>query len=352
MHPGKGAVDLPLGSLHRSLSDPMLTTMNFLNEITARYPDAISFAPGRPSGEGFSCERIVTWLDGYIAHLAAQGKSGAQGLAAAELARAVASCQAAGDRPRACYLVPDHANPAGNTVPLPGRRELLAVAAEAGILLLEDSPYRLVSTANRAPSLKALDERRCVVHLGSFAKSAFPGLRIGYAVADQQVSGPDGEITLLAEELAKVKSMITLNTPSLSQAVLGGFLVANDFSAARYARPMAGHYDSMLRTVLAGLDEALPPAERERLGVRWNQPEGGFFITVEVPFEADEQALARAAERHGVIWTPMRFFYPSGGGARALRLSCSYLAPGQAREGTRRLAESITAECGELLGSA
>ena len=61
--------------LHASLSDPVLDTMNFLNEITFRYPDAISFAPGRPYDGFFDTEQIFTHIRRYLDHLAAHGTS-------------------------------------------------------------------------------------------------------------------------------------------------------------------------------------------------------------------------------------------------------------------------------------
>lgn len=64
--------------LHASVSDPVLDTMNFLNEITFRYPKAISFAPGRPYDGFFGTEQIFTHLRTYLDHLAAEGNSPGQ----------------------------------------------------------------------------------------------------------------------------------------------------------------------------------------------------------------------------------------------------------------------------------
>lgn len=61
--------------LHPSLSDPVLDTMTFLNEVTHRYPDAVSFAPGRPYDGFFDTEQIFTYLRRYLDHLAAQGRT-------------------------------------------------------------------------------------------------------------------------------------------------------------------------------------------------------------------------------------------------------------------------------------
>src|SRR5689334_1781707 len=66
------------GDLHASVSDPVLDMMNFLNEITFRYPDAISFAPGRPYDGFFDVEQIFTYLRIYLDHLATEGNSPGQ----------------------------------------------------------------------------------------------------------------------------------------------------------------------------------------------------------------------------------------------------------------------------------
>jgi (S)-3,5-dihydroxyphenylglycine transaminase len=86
------------------------------------------------------------------------------------------------------------------------------------------------------------------------------------------------------------------------------------------------------------------PVRRITLNVRWNKPIGGFFMTVKVPFLADNTALARSAEDFGVIWTPMSYFYPQGGGEPVLRLSISYLSNAEIDEGAARLARFIEAE--------
>ncbi|NUK75785.1 aminotransferase, partial [Streptomyces lunaelactis] len=61
--------------LHASVSDPVLGTMTFLNEVTHRSPDAISFAPGRPYDGLFDTEQIITDIRRYLDHLTEQGSS-------------------------------------------------------------------------------------------------------------------------------------------------------------------------------------------------------------------------------------------------------------------------------------
>ncbi|GHF07705.1 hypothetical protein GCM10018772_35900 [Streptomyces fumanus] len=434
--PVPAAPDGPLrrADLHASVSDPVLDTMNFLNEITHRYPDAISFAPGRPYDGFFETERIFTYVRGYLDHLAAQGSTpqdirtamyqygptagqireivadslradegidvppesivvtvGAQeamllvlralmagpddvllaaspcyvgitgaaklldvpvtaveeradGFRSADLEAAILREHARGRRPRAFYVIPDHSNPSGATLDEATRRELLALAERYGVLIIEDSPYRRVSPGTPPPTLKSLDTSRSVVHLGSFAKTVFPGARVGFAVADQPVVDDEGRTGLLAAELVKIKSMVTVNTSSLSQAAVAGALLAAEGRLSVLNADAAAYYGDAMRTTLRALDARIPAARRAELGVRWNEPAGGFFLSVHVPFRADDAALTRSAQDFGVIWTPMRYFYPQGGGQYALRLSTSYLTTAEIEEGTARLARFIEAQ--------
>lgn len=428
-------VSLRRDDLHASLSDPVLDTMNFLNEVTFRYPDAISFAPGRPYDGFFDTEQIFSYIRGFLDYLEASGKHAGQireamfqygptagyitdliasslradegidvppesivvtvgcqeamflalralisgpadvlmvstpcyvgitgaarlqditiasveeragGFRCADLDAAIRAEKAHGRRPRAFYVVPDHSNPAGTTMPLQTRHELLDLAARHDILILEDSPYRLVSPRPHLPTLKSLDRRRQVVYLGSFSKTAFPGARAGFAVADQPVIGPDGSTGLLADELAKVKSMITVNTASLTQAVIGGLLLSCQGSLSDLNTDNAAYYANAMRATLSQLDECFPAGQRDAHGVSWNAPDGGMFLALRVPFKADNAALARSAENFGVIWTPMSYFYPDGdGGEYSIRLSVSYLSEKEITEGVKRLASFIYAE--------
>ncbi|GAA3001014.1 PLP-dependent aminotransferase family protein [Streptomyces lactacystinicus] len=425
---------IPLSDLHASLADPLLDAMTFLNEVTTRYPEAVSFAPGRPYEGFFEPQDVPAYLETYLAHLADRGLDrdavrtalfqygptkgiineliartlahdegltvdpaavvvtvGAQegmlltlralcagpddvllvsspcyvgvtgaarlldltvrpvpegpdgGPDPAALREAARAVRAEGRRPRAFYVVPDFANPSGTSMPVPARAGLLEAAAEEGVLVVEDNPYGFFSrTPGLRPTLKALDRRRQVVHLGSFAKTCFPGARLGYVVADQEVTGPDGRRSLLADELAKLKSMTTVNTPALSQAVIGGMLLTHDCRLRAANARATAHYAAGLDTLLRELDRHFPASVRNRLGISWTRPDGGFFAVLTVPFVADEAAMERCAREHGVLWTPMAPFYPAGGGEQRLRLSVSSLTQAQIIDGVARLAAFVT----------
>ncbi|MFH8990991.1 aminotransferase class I/II-fold pyridoxal phosphate-dependent enzyme [Streptomyces sp. NPDC017940] len=429
------APDPVLQGLHASLTDPVLDAMNFLNEVVSRFPEALSFAPGRPwEGDfepedlsrhlraytdylerelGWSRDRVRTQLfqygrtNGVIHELIARALHNDEGIdvpaeavvvttgaqeamllvlralfAAPEdtllistpayvgitgaarlldlrihavpegpegpepdaVAAAAAAVRAAGGRPRALYLVPDFANPSGTSMPLDRRRQLLDVAAREDVLLLEDNPYGFFSrTGGTPPTLKALGGRR-VVYLGSFSKTALPAARVGYVVADQEVLAPDGSRGLLADGLSKIKSMTTVNTSAISQAVIGGILVESGCRLREANTAATDHYAANMNTLLDALERSFPAAGRDRLGLSWNRPDGGFFLVLNVPFIADVKALERSARDFGVLWTPMDSFFLDGGGSRQLRLSCSALDPERIQEGVRRLAAFIHAQ--------
>jgi (S)-3,5-dihydroxyphenylglycine transaminase len=428
------AASLRQEDLHASVSDPVLDTMNFLNEVTFRYPDAISFAPGRPYDGFFEVEQIFVHMRRYLDHLQAEGDSAGQirsglfqygptagrirelianslredesihvpaesivvtvgcqeamflvlraliagpddvflvsspcyvgitgaarlldidvapveeredGFRCADLDLAIRAELARGRRPRAFYVVPDHSNPAGTTMPVQTRQELLALAARHDILIVEDSPYRMVSPGPHLPTLKSLDSKQRVVYLGSFSKTAFPGARVGFAVADQPVTDAAGRTGMLADELAKIKSMVTVNTSPLTQAVIGGMLLECEGRISELNTQAVAYYADAMQATLKQLDISFPAEQRSALPVSWNEPDGGFFLTMRVPFEVDNSALARSADEFGVIWTPMSYFYPKGGGAHTIRLSVSYLSQEDIIEGISRLARFIESE--------
>lgn len=420
-------MDLSTDSLHESLTDPALESMNFLNEISMRYPDAVSFASGRPYEEFFDLGLLHTYLDAYCRHLKEDRgctdeqvrvlmfqygrtkgiihdliarqlandenivvdpesivvtvgcqeamfcvlralrrderdivltveptyvgltggarladmtvwpvRSGPAGIDLADFSDQCARARRAGLRPRACYLVPDFANPTGVSLSTPLRRQLLEVAAAEDVLLLEDNPYGMFHDGQALPTLKSLDPGRQVIYLGSFAKTGFPGARVGYAVADQRVAGPGGEVTLLADLLAKIKSMITVNTPPVAQALVGGKLLAHDCRLADANSREIAIYQRNLRQLLGGLENRLGGGP-----ITWNSPRGGFFAVVTVPFPADDALLEYSAREHGVLWTPMSHFYTASGTLPQLRLAFSQLAPDRMEVGLDRFAAMI-----------
>jgi (S)-3,5-dihydroxyphenylglycine transaminase len=416
-------------TLRSSLADPLLDVMNFLNEVVLRYPEAVSFAPGRPSERFFDVEgslgQAALWVEsrasatgaperavwndlgqynktnGIINDLISRQLAADEGIAAPPesilvttgcqegmailllglidpasdallvsdpayigvpglarimgmtlipiptgeggldpeaVARGIAEARRMGRRPRALYDVPDFNNPLGTRMPVAVRRELLALARENEMLIWEDNPYGMFSyDGPPLPTLKALDEHGVVVYMGSLSKTLFPGLRLGYLVADQQVLLTGGRRVPLAAELSKIKSLTTVNTSTVVQAIAGGILLAAGGSLRPLVEEKLPFYRANRDRMLACLEAALGGVG----GVRWNRPEGGFFLIITLPFEFTDECLTICARDYGVIVCPLRFFALTPGRERQVRLSFSYVDEERIAEGIDRFVRFV-----------
>ncbi|MDJ0835358.1 MAG: PLP-dependent aminotransferase family protein [Acidobacteriota bacterium] len=259
------------------------------------------------------------------------------------LRTAAAKVKARGKNPRAAYLIPDYNNPLGTSMPLETRRRVLEIAAELDLLLLEDNPYGMFSFDEQPmPTLKSMDREKRVIYMGTFSKTLFPGLRLGYMVADQETA--DGH--LLADELSKVKSFISVNTSGILQAVVGGVLLRTGGSLRKEIEPKLAFYKKNRDTMLAELEKQLGQDVLNG-AVHWNRPAGGYFLTVTLPFDLTPERLDICAGEYGVIVCPMSLFSLAGGHERQIRLSFSYVHPEDIVEGITRLARFIHAQVQE-----
>lgn len=264
--------------------------------------------------------------------------TGEQGLEPEAVRRGIAEAKRLGYRPRALYDVPDFNNPLGTRMPVAVRRAMLELAHEEGMLIWEDNPYGMFSfDGPQLPTLKALDEHGVVIYMGSFSKTFFPGLRLGYLVADQGAVLASGERVPLAAELSKVKSLTTVNTSTVIQAIVGGSLLAAGGSLRAQVAQKLPFYRANRDRMLASLKETLGDVP----GVSWNRPEGGFFLTLSLPFELTDEGLVTCANEYGVVVCPMRFFSLLPGRERQVRLSFSYVSEEQIAEGISRLASFV-----------
>jgi (S)-3,5-dihydroxyphenylglycine transaminase len=401
--------------LNPLMNTPNLSVMNFLNEATLRYPEAVSFASGRPCekffcaedalseiipaarrmvcGDAMSSAREINSLfqygktNGLIqesikrllkndegidipsesicvtvgcqeamlvsaaticnptrdvilipepAYIGMVGvaqtlgietrgiKSDENGACLDDLQKNISLIRAGGKRPRALYATPDFSNPSGVCMSMTRRQLLLDLCYSENIFIFEDNAYGLYAFDEpRRLTLKAMDKFGCVLYLGSFAKSVYPGLRLGFVVADQKLE-ESSKKHFLADEISKVKSMTTVNTPSLSQIVLNEILTRSNYSLVELNDERRDYYKKNRDTLISTLEAAF--REEAASGkIRWNIPSGGFFLVLTLPFVTGNEFLEKCALEAGVIWVPMSYFYLNGGGENQIRLSFSYI---------------------------
>ena len=237
------------------------------------------------------------------------------GMAVDELERKLAS----GPTPKLLYTIPDFQNPAGVSLSAERREALVELARRHGILVLEDVAYRELSfTDERPPSLWSLAPE-VVVQAGTFSKTFFPGVRLGWAAGPAEV----------VSKLIWAKQNTDQCAGALGQRLLEeyGRRGLLDEGLARARRLYRARRDA----IMAALDGHVGD------GASWTRPQGGFFTWLELPPGGDAIAVAGRALEAGVAVVPGPPFFPAGGGERHLRLSFSRADEGEIDEGIRRL---------------
>jgi len=233
----------------------------------------------------------------------------------------------AANRVKLLVLTPDFQNPTGTSMPLASRRRVVELASRHQVPIVEDHIYaRLNNREERVPSLKQLDRSNLVIHIDSFAKTACPGLRVGWIVA------PAAAI----ERLRLVKQMTDLHTDQLAQATLAEFLKRGFFQ--KHLNKMRKVYAERLCV----LDEALRRHMPE--GVRWMKPEGGMCLWLELPPGYDASELMIHARERGVVFAPGRYFYVQSPMPNTLRLGFANLNEKELVRGVNILAELLKSE--------
>jgi 2-aminoadipate transaminase len=223
-------------------------------------------------------------------------------------------------RVKLIYAVPTFQNPRGTTLSLERRERLARLAREHGVTVLEDDPYgELRYRGQPLPPVAGLDKRAPVIHLGSFSKTLAPGLRLGYAVADER--------TIRALTIAKQAA--DLHSGQLAQIATARLLSTFDYDA--HLAKLCALYGARLDAMLAAVARSLPR------GSTWTEPEGGLFVWAKLPAGFDAQDLLQQAMLERVAFVPGAPFYPRDPERSTLRLNFSNRPPELIAEGIARL---------------
>ncbi len=198
--------------------------------------------------------------------------------------------------PRLAYLTPSNQFPTGGAMPLARRLEWLRFAARHGTLLLEDdydSEYRYEGAP--FPSLQGQDAAGRVIYLGTFSKTVYPGIRVAFLVV------PQG----LQRVFADASADFYRDGDQLVQQVLADFMREGHYAA--HVRTLRREYALRREAMLRALAEALPDEFATR---RLSVVSGarGVHLTLALPDEIDDRAVAREAIAHGVTAIPLSVY--------------------------------------------
>ena len=231
-----------------------------------------------------------------------------------------------GERPKLVYTVPNFGNPAGVTMSYERRQQLVALCHETSIPIVEDNPYGMLRFEGEPlPCLRALDPDN-VIYLGTVSKTFSPGVRVGWALAEQSVT----QRLILAKEAAD------LCGSSLNMLITEAWFADPGWRTAldRLVQTYRSRRDAMLEAIA----ERFPPQ------ASWTTPAGGFYVWVTLPDWIDAKAMLAAAVERRVAYVPGTAFYPDGRGANQMRLAFCYPTEERIREGIARLGSLLEDE--------
>jgi 2-aminoadipate transaminase len=227
-----------------------------------------------------------------------------------------------GVRPKFLYTQPTFHNPAGVTMPLERRLELLDVAKKHALLVVEDDAYGdLRFEGSDLPTLLALDREGLVIRLGTFSKILAAGLRLGWA------AGPPS----LMRALPVVKT--DSGTSPYSSHLAAEW--ARSGSLEPHIRKLRGVYRERRDAMLAALERHCAQY------CHWTKPEGGFFVWVELNESVDPKRLRQTADEAGVAYLPGTQCFASDRGECFLRLSFSFATPQRIEQAIERLGRAM-----------
>jgi 2-aminoadipate transaminase len=242
----------------------------------------------------------------------------ADGIVVDELRRLLES----GLRPKLAHIIPNYQNPAGVTLSLERRRALLALAAEYGFVIFEDDPYVDIRFRGAPlPSMLSMDTDNVVVHASSFTKTVCPGVRVGYLV------GP----AALIDAIAKKATNLYISPGMVSEAIVHQFCVSGDIE--RSVATVSAALGERARVLAESIRRHIPDAS-------FTEPDGGYFLWVDLPPDVDVDKLFPVAARKGVAVVKGSDFLLDGGN-HSVRLAYSAVTVDQIDEGVRRIAAAI-----------
>ncbi|BCR82550.1 aminotransferase-like domain-containing protein [Arachnia rubra] len=256
-----------------------------------------------------------------VVHVACDG----DGLIPEAITETASRLREQGKRIKFLYTIPNFNNPSGVTQPVERRRRIIECCADAGVLVVEDNPYGLLTLdADPLPAMRSLDPS--VIYLGSFSKTFAPGFRVGWVCAPHGVR----EKLVLAQESA------TLCPPVFSQFAISDYLENSDWRGQiRVFRDM---YRVRRDTMLATLEREMPE------GCSWTRPAGGFFVWVTLPEGLDASAMLPRGVNARVAFVPGPAFFADGQGSRNVRLSYCFPPPDRIAMGVERFAQVVRGE--------
>ncbi len=225
------------------------------------------------------------------------------------------------------YTIPTFQNPAGLTMSLQKRKDLLALAQKYDALILEDNPYgELRFKGEVVPAIKSMDTEGRVIYAGTYSKTLAPGIRVGWCVADKEI----------IDRIVVVKQVNDVHTPVLNQMMVYEYITRHDFEG--HIAECAQVYGERCALMLSCMAEHFPDE------CTYTKPEGGIFILCTMPEGVDTKNMLLKAVEKKVAYVPGNtFMVDIDAPSNIFRLNFSVTTPEQITTGVAILGEVLKA---------
>lgn len=223
------------------------------------------------------------------------------------------------------YVIPNFQNPSGRTWSLERRKQLVEIAVEYQVIIIEDNPYGELRFEGEAlPSVKSFDQIGCVLSLGTFSKIFCPGYRIGWIAGDKSV----------IQKYVLVKQGVDLQCNTIAQREIAKYLEIYDIDAhiVKIREVYKRRRDLMIKT----MEDHFPEE------ITFTRPQGGLFAWVELPEHINaREVLLRSLEKN-VAFVPGGAFFPNSSRENTFRINFSNMPEERIVEGLTILSRVLS----------
>ena len=226
--------------------------------------------------------------------------------------------------PKFIYVVPTFQNPAGVVMPESRRKQLIDIANQYDLVIVEDDPYgKLRYDIDHIKPIKAFDDEGRVIYMSTFSKILSPGFRLAWTVST-------GELT---RKMIICKQALDLCTNTFTQFIATEFMRRGSLDL--HIMKICEMYKPKRDIMMKAMKEHFPD------GYTCYKPKGGMFAWVTLPEGIDTETMFLDAIKEKVAYVHGKAFHVDGGGERSMRLNFSYSSNEQIEEGMKRLASVV-----------
>lgn len=228
------------------------------------------------------------------------------------------------------YTIPNFQNPAGVTLSQQKRERLYEISKKYNLIIVEDDPYGdlyFTDDESRYKPLKAIGNDAPIVYIGSFSKILCPGFRLGWVVGDNHI----------IEKVALAKQSVDACSSSFGQVLANDYLENNLID--NYLTKMKVIYKEKKERMIKRIKENFPEK------VNFTNPDGGFFIYIDLPDKMSGESLFKKTIKNKVAFVTGEPFHTDPvEGDRHIRLSFSNSSNEQIDTGIKILGDTIKEE--------